>query len=183
MKLILVKHATTEWNADKRIQGQTDISLNSQGQTEAKQLAKLLSALGIDFIVSSDLKRAKETAEIINSVLQVPLRLDGRLRECSFGKVEGMTKQQAIEQYGPSMKPNWEDQHLAYDFRPFGGEHRDGVLARHMDVIKSLANDSPNKIALLVGHGRGLCTLLAELGYPPDIKRGEYRLIEFDFGL
>lgn len=179
MKLFLVKHTTTEWNAGGRIQGQTDISLNPQGRTEAKQLAELLSALGIDIIVSSDLKRTKETAEIINSVLQIPLRLETRLRECSFGSVEGMTKQQAIGRYGPPMGPNWEDQHLAYDFRPFGGEHRDAVLARHLDAVRSLARDNPNKTALLVGHGRGLCTLLAALGYSPDIKRGEYRLVEF----
>ena len=180
MKFILTRHTTTEWNSIGRIQGQTDISLSQQGKTEAEQLAKLLSGLGINFIVSSDLKRSSETAEIINALLAVPLQLETRLRECSFGKVEGLTKQQAIELYGPSMAPNWEDQHHAYDFRPFGGENREDVLARHIEVLKSLASEKPNSTVLLVGHGRGLCTLLAGLEQSPELKRGEYRLVEYD---
>ncbi|MEK7516278.1 MAG: histidine phosphatase family protein [Patescibacteria group bacterium] len=180
MKFILTRHTTTDWNSGGRIQGQTDIPLNQQGKTEAEQLAKLLSGLGINLIVSSDLKRASETAEIANALLAVPLQLEKRLRECSFGKVEGLTKQQAIEQHGSSMAPNWEDQHHTYDFRPFGGEHRDGVLARHIEVLGSLANEKPNGTILLVGHGRGLSTLLAGLGQLPDLKRGEYRIIEHD---
>ena len=180
MKFILTRHTTTEWNSTGRIQGQTDISLSQQGKTEAEQLAKLLSGLGINFIVSSDLKRSSETAEIVNALLAVPLQLETRLRECSFGKVEGLTKQQAIGRYGPSMAPNWEDQHHIYDFRPFGGEHRDGVLARHIEVLKSLANEKLNGTVLIVGHGRGLCTLLAGLGQSPELKRGGYRLVEYN---
>ena len=179
MKFILTRHTTTEWNSIGRIQGQTDISLSQQGKTEAKQLAKLLSGLGINFIVSSDLKRSSETAEIVNALLAVPLQLETRLRECSFGKVEGLTKQQAIERYGPSMVPNWEDQHHAYDFRPFGGENREDVLARHIEVLKSLASEKPNSTVLLVGHGQGLCTLLAGLKQSPELKQGEYRIIEY----
>ena len=180
MKFILTRHTTTGWNSTGRIQGQTDIRLSPQGKTEAGQLARLLSGLGINLIVSSDLKRASETAEIANALLAVPLQLEERLRECSFGKVEGLTKQQAIERYGPSMAPNWEDQYHAYDFRPFGGEHRDGVLARHIEVLKSFASEKPDSTILLVGHGRGLSTLLAGLGQLPDLKRGEYRIIEYN---
>jgi len=106
MKFILTRHATTEWNSAGRIQGQTDISLSPQGKIEAEELAKLLSDVGINLIVSSDLKRASETAEIINASLNVPLQLEQRLRECSFGNIEGLTKQQAIEKYGLSMEPN-----------------------------------------------------------------------------
>lgn len=180
MKFILTRHTSTDWNSIGRIQGQADIRLSPQGKAEAEELAGLLSGLGINFIVSSDLKRASETAEIISALLVVPLQLETRLRECSFGKVEGLTKQQAIEQYGPSMAPNLEDQHRAYDFRLFEGEHRDGVLARHIEVLKSLASEKPNSNVLLVGHGRGLCTLLAGLGQSPNLKRGDYRVIEYD---
>lgn len=178
MKLILTRHTTTAWNLAGRIQGQTDIALNEQGKAEAEQLAKLLVGLDIDFIVSSDLKRSSETAEIVNALLAVPLQLDKRLRECSFGTIEGLTRPEAIKQYGPSIAPNWEDGQPAYDFRPFGGEHRADVLARHMDVLKSLASDKPNNTVLLVGHGRGLRTLLAGLGQSPELNRGEYRMIK-----
>ena len=178
MKFILTRHTTTEWNSVGRIQGQTDISLSQQGKAEAEQLAKLLSGLGINFIVSSDLKRSSETAEIINSLLVVPLQLERRLRECSFGNVEALTKQQAIEQYGSSMAQNWEDQYQSYNFRPFGGEHREDVLERHIEVLELLSSQKLGT-TLLVGHGRGLCTLLAGLGQSPELKRGEYRLIEY----
>lgn len=180
MKLILTRHTTTEWNSVGRIQGQTDISLGPVGREEAQRLSEMLSPLGIHMIVSSDLKRAKETAGIINSVLQVPLQIEARLRECSFGKFEGLTKEQVIERYGLDAIKIWEDQHLAYDFRPFGGEHRDSVFARHIEVINQLADKHSEKVVLLVGHGRGMCTLLGGLGHSPDLKRGEYRLIEFN---
>jgi len=179
MKFILTRHATTEWNSAGRIQGQTDISLSPQGKIEAEELAKLLSDVGINLIVSSDLKRASETAEIINASLNVPLQLEQRLRECSFGNIEGLTKQQAIEKYGLSMEPNWEDQHCAYDFRPFGGENRDDVFQRHVQTLQSLSNERLYSTILLMGHGRGLNTLLAGLGQFPDLKRGEYRIIEY----
>lgn len=144
MKIILIRHASTEGD---HIKGWTDIGLGSQGQTEAAKLAKSLAGLNIDFIVSSDLRRASETAKIINALLKVPLQLDQRLRECSFGKIEGLTKQQAIEQHGSPLSQQLDDQCKAYDFRPFSGESRDDVFARHVEVIKSFSADNPNKTA------------------------------------
>lgn len=179
MKFILTRHTTTDWNLAGRMQGQTDTSLSEQGRSEAKELAKSFSGLGVNFIVSSDLKRASETAEIIKSFLAAPLELDRRLRECSFGIIEGLTKQQAIEKFGSEIIPHWEDNYRAYDFKSFGGEQRALVLARHLEVLKSLAESKVNEPMLLVGHGRGLNTLLAGLGYSPDLKRGEYRIIEY----
>ncbi len=179
MKFILTRHTTTKWSSAGRIQGQTDIGLSPEGEAEAKELAKSLYGIEINSIVSSDLKRASETAKIVNSRLAAPLQLDERLRECSFGKIEGLTKQQALDQYGPSVAINLEDQYRAYDFRPFGGEHRDGVLLRHIEVLKSLAKEKPDNATLLVGHSRGLATLLYWLGQPPDLKRGEYKIIEY----
>lgn len=180
MKFILTRHTTTEWDLLGRIKGQTDIGLNDQGRIEAGLLAKTLFNLGINLIVSSDLKRASETAEIINATIQVPLKLEHDLRECSFGKIEGLTRQQAIEQYGPAITQSWEDQYASYDFRPFGGENREDVLTRHFQILKSIALKDANKTVLLVGHGRGMCTLLAGLGYSPDLKQGEHRVIEYN---
>jgi len=180
MKFILTLHTSTDWDSTGRIKGQTDISLSLQGKAEAEKLTKLLSGLGINLIVSSDLKRASETAEIINALLRAPLRFESRLRECSFGSLEGLTKQQAIEKYGSSLTQILEDQYHAYDFRAFGGEHREGVLARHIEVLKELADGKPDNVILLLGHYRGMCTLLAGLGHLPDLKRGEYRIIEYN---
>lgn len=179
MKLILTRHSTTEWNLLGRWQGHTDIGLNPQGRAEAEELAKALFSLDIDLIVSSDLQRASETARIINEILNLPLKLESALRECAFGKLEGLTKQQIIEQHGSGVLPSDEEQYHNYDFRAFGGEHRDAVWARHLQILESLVSAADGKTALLVGHGRGLNTLLSGLGHKPDLKRGEIRIVEY----
>ncbi|MBI4120832.1 MAG: histidine phosphatase family protein [Parcubacteria group bacterium] len=180
MRCILTRHTTTDWNTAGRIQGHTDVPLGLRGKVEAEELAKTLVGFDIQLIVSSDLKRARETAEIINVRITVPLEIDPRLRECAFGTIEGLTRQQAIDLHGPLTALNWEDNHYAYDFRPFGGEDRDSVFARHMEVLKSLSTRKQVSTILLVGHGRGFLTLLAGLGQPPHLERGEYRAIEYN---
>ncbi len=178
MKFILVRHATTDWNLLGKIQGQTDIDLNKQGEEEAKKLADNLSGLGVASIRSSDLKRSENTAKIINKKLNVSLQLDTALRECSFGEIEGLTKQEALDKYG--IIKDWDDQFKSYDFRKFEGGYRDEVFERHLSLIKRLAKDETEGSILLVGHGRGLATLLGGLGYTPTIKKGEYKIIDFE---
>lgn len=170
---------TTDWDSIRRIKGQTDIPLNARGEEEAEHLAQTLVDLGITLIVGSDLKRSSKTGEIINLLLKCPLRSDKRLRECSFGKLEGLTREQAVEQYGSEILLQWDDQFANYDFRPFGGESRNDVLKRHLELINYLFKTSSHDHILLVGHGRGLATLLNSWDYPPNLKRGEYRIIDF----
>ena len=180
MKLIFLKHTSTDWDDSGRIKGQTDVGLNATGRDEARHLAERLRDFKIELIVSSDLSRARETAEIIRAALGVgaPVRLESNLHECSFGQLEGLTKEQALGKFGPELAGDWEDQHLAYNFRPFGGESRDEVLARHQAALQALAAESPDQPILIVGHGRGLTTLLATLGHSPTIKKNEFYLVE-----
>ncbi|MBI2024754.1 MAG: histidine phosphatase family protein [Candidatus Harrisonbacteria bacterium] len=175
---VLVRHLTTSWNRRKLIQGQTDIELDEGGKQEARTLAKKLQPLGIGCIVSSDLKRASQTANIIAETLHVPVVLDKRLRECAFGTVEGLTRKQAVEQYGDKILGAWNEQYDSYDFCEYGGENRKQVLERHLSFLNDVPSMSSEKTVLLVGHGRGLNTLLASLGHPPTIKRSEYCIIE-----
>jgi len=180
MKLILIKHASTDWDNSGRIKGQTDVGLNELGRTEAARLAEKLQGFDIDLVVSSDLVRARETAEIIRVALGItaPVRLEPKLRECSFGQAEGLTKEQALEKLGSGIVRSWDDQYLIYDFRSFGGESRDEVLTRHQAALQTLAAESPDQPILIVGHGRGLTTLLATLGHSPTIKKNEFYLVE-----
>lgn len=64
--IYLVRHGQTDWNIEHRIQGQTDVPLNATGRAQAVELSEKLSNFNIQKIISSDLSRAKETAEIIN---------------------------------------------------------------------------------------------------------------------
>ncbi len=91
-----------------------------------------------------------------------------------------MTREETIIKYGEKIKKEWEGQYKSYDFRPFGGECRDDVFARHIKILKRYSKSNhENTIILLVGHGRGLSALLAGIGYEPKLKRGEYKTIEY----
>lgn len=87
-----LRHGETDWNAELRLQGSRDIPLNNNGIKQAEEAASILATHPITKIVSSDLMRARHTAEIVTKKLKVPLQLDARLREHTFGAIEGMTK-------------------------------------------------------------------------------------------
>lgn len=176
MKFVLTRHTTSEWNALGLVQGQTDIGLSQKGKIEAKTLVAKFSDLGITLIVSSDLKRAHQTAEIISSELRVPLKLDSRLRECSYGNLEGLKNEEAARRCDIE---NWQDPSLKYDFCSFGGEDYIRVFTRHLDCLKSLKQEHAKETILIIGHGRGLWTLLNGLGYNPELKVGYYNVIKF----
>ncbi|OGZ10491.1 MAG: hypothetical protein A3D67_03870 [Candidatus Lloydbacteria bacterium RIFCSPHIGHO2_02_FULL_51_22] len=177
--LALTRHLTTSWNREGRLQGHTDIPLDEGGREEAYVLAQKLKNLGMCRAISSDLKRAVETAEIISRVLGLSLTKERRLRECAFGALEGLTRGEAEQKYGARVSAAWSAAYDAYDFSPYGGESKTQVLERHLSLLDDMPSCGQNEKILLVGHGRGLNTLLASLGYPPDIKRGEYRVLEY----
>ncbi|MHB1463281.1 MAG: histidine phosphatase family protein [Armatimonadota bacterium] len=88
--IYLVRHGQTDWNVEKKTQGHTDIPLNDNGREQAKSLSMDISKLKIDRIISSDLLRARETAEIVNEAFGVYLTFDKRLREINYGDLEGI---------------------------------------------------------------------------------------------
>ena len=94
----LVRHGQTDWNINHRIQGHLDMPLNDTGRNEAAVCAKQLAAVKIDQIISSDLSRAKETANIINKTLSVPIRFDSRLREINMGDLQGVLVQDMTDE-------------------------------------------------------------------------------------
>jgi probable phosphoglycerate mutase len=89
--LLLVRHGETDWNAEGRLQGQTDRPLSEFGRAQARRLAVELETEGLAAIYSSDLSRARETAEIVGERLGLPVFLDPDLREKDWGTWEGLT--------------------------------------------------------------------------------------------
>lgn len=89
MRILVVRHGQTDWNVERRIQGKTDVPLNQKGIEQAYIAEQKLKEEKIDLCLSSPLKRARQTAEIINSEREIPLKLDDRLIEISYGKMEG----------------------------------------------------------------------------------------------
>ena len=102
--LLLVRHGETDWNAEGRLQGHTDTLLNDYGRRQAAALGEDLAGDGIDVVYSSDLARARETAEIVAGRLGLPVVLEPGLREKNWGSWEGLTpmERDATEYVGES---------------------------------------------------------------------------------
>ena len=101
--LFLFRHGETDWNHQRRLQGQTDIPLNETGRTQAADLARRLAPYGLEAIVSSDLARALETGRIVAEALAIPLHAEPDLREASLGDAEGMLIDEAKARFGAGL--------------------------------------------------------------------------------
>ncbi len=89
MKVLVIRHGQTDWNLERRIQGRTDIPLNQKGIEQAYKTSEKLKNEKIELILSSPLKRCKQTAEIIQQNQNVPIFFEDRLLEISYGEMEG----------------------------------------------------------------------------------------------
>lgn len=96
-----IRHGTTVWNKERRAQGSSDIPLDSDGIHDAERLAKRMENEDWDYIYSSDLKRAKQTAKIVAKRMNVKeATLDSRIREVNGGQIEGTTETERLEKWG-----------------------------------------------------------------------------------
>lgn len=177
MELVLIRHCETDWNAQNRVQGHSDVPLNVVGRTQARDLTERLRSAGITNVLCSDLRRASETGYAIAQDLGIPITHDARLRECAFGVLEGLTVQEIERIYGPAALPagNFTD----YSFAAWDGEHRNQVLTRQLDCLEEFATRRPKATPLIVGHGRSLGTLLAFFGQSPALARDEIARVRF----
>src|SRR4051812_40908884 len=107
LKLYLIRHGETDWNAEGRIQGHSDIELNARGLEQARRLAARMPDEG-EFVAlyTSPLKRAYRTAEMIGEALNIPITPDKRLFERSLGELEGLTMSD-IRQKHPEVARLW----------------------------------------------------------------------------
>lgn len=160
MKLYMVRHGETDWNKERRIQGQVDIPLNEFGRHLAKETGKGLSDISFDLCISSPLSRAVETAELILGGRDVPVEKDSRIVEMAFGVWEG----------GCCSKEGWNLPQEFHDFfeaperyrAPEGGEDFYMVRRRLEDFLKETCNKASwkDKNILITTHGVALCGLL-----------------------
>jgi broad specificity phosphatase PhoE len=163
--LLLVRHGETDWNRDARWQGHSDTPLNELGRGQARELAESLD--GVDAIYSSDLARARETAEILGERLGVEVRLDERLRERSFGAWEGLTMDE-IERRFREAHDRWRSG------EGFGAEDAESFkefAARVLSFIEDVLGGHPEETVLVVAHGgsiRVMHALASGLDYVRD---------------
>jgi broad specificity phosphatase PhoE len=152
MKIYIARHGQTDLNKQKVLQGsRTDHSLNETGIKQAEELSKNLSGSSFDIIFSSTLKRAKETAEIVNKKFNVPLMIDERLVERDFGNLSGRSWEQIKSD--PSWTVQNEETSQNYDYSPFGGETSEDVKSRLLSFLENLKKEYQGKKILIISHG------------------------------
>lgn len=147
--IYFVRHGETDWNATGRLQGRTDIPLNETGMKQAEQCGEFLKSLHWDVMLTSPLRRAKQTAEIINRVLNLPLYEIDEFIERDFGDAEGMTMKEVIAAFPDRKYPNKED--------------RISLNARIMEGLRKINEQYGERNVLLITHGAVINTLFDEL--------------------
>ena len=165
VRLILVRHGETAWNAHQRYQGVTDVALSAKGQRQAQALAPRLSGETIDAIYSSDLQRAWQTAATIAGACRLPVHAEPRLREANFGLWEGLTYDEIKRDY-PEALTSWEAD--PFMVSPPGGESLSALGGRVNNLLEEIRRRCQENTLLLVAHGGSLQVFLcAALGLVP----------------
>ncbi len=174
--LCLVRHGESEWNYEKRIQGQLDPALTDLGRRQAQAVAERLAQGEWDLLYSSDLSRARETAEHISRALGLEVQLRTILRERNQGKLEGLLSADARNRY-----PD-------FDAPEVGRETADQLKARAAKGIGELLAEGAGKRLIAVCHGgliRAYLQHLEENGAavrPVNLENASVTLIRWQDG-
>ena len=149
--ICIVRHGQTDWNVEKRLQGQTDIPLNDIGRQQARKAGEILRLSFWNRIISSPLARARETADIIHrSSKNFPaVELRDEFMERSFGKAEGLSRQEREERYP--------------DEEFVGGEEMGPFIARVMSGIENLRHECAGERVMLVTHGAVINAIIGSI--------------------
>ncbi|WBP92347.1 histidine phosphatase family protein [Mycolicibacterium neoaurum] len=169
-RLVLLRHGQTEWNAGSRMQGQLDTDLTDLGRNQAAAAAEVLAKRQPVAIVSSDLRRALDTATALGDRAGVPVRVDQRLRETHLGDWQGLTHIE-VDERAPGARLAWRDDAR---WAPHGGESRVDVAARSVPLVDELlvaesdwGADGSDRPVVLVAHGGLIAALTGALLYLP----------------
>lgn len=159
-RVLLIRHAETDWNAQGRWQGHEPVPLSEKGRTQARKLAEHLSTRPIGSVYTSDLPRALETATALAEGLGVEPLHDKRLREWHLGIFQGLTRSEILEKYPTEFEENRRDY---FDYVIPNGESRRQLQARAYEAWQQIVNDGVGPEVALVSHGGTLKMLLLRL--------------------
>lgn len=149
MRLLLVRHGESEWNALGRLQGQADPPLSKLGRRQAAHAAARLVDQGIDLIVSSDLERARDTAAALATSIGLPVQTREDLREVDLGSWTGISRDQ-VERDAPELWRRWrEDGVEGWE----GGEKYADAMVRIAGAVTALATAHQGETVVAVSHG------------------------------
>lgn len=166
-RVVIWRHGRTEWNLAKRFQGSTDVPLDDVGRAQAARSARMLATLDPDLIVSSDLSRARETAEVLARLADCEVVIDPGLRETHAGAWEGLTNVEIQAQF----PEEWAAWRRGEPIRRGGGGELDTeVAARVLAAIeRTLEKVPPDGTLVVISHGgAGRLAIASLLGLPRE---------------
>lgn len=151
-RILFIRHGETDWNVKRIIQGWKGTSLNALGRRQARLMAARVAGMGLklDRLLSSDLGRARQTAEILGKRLKLGLHVEPLLRERRFGEWEGKRIEQILDGFklGPKAR---KDPFLAFD--PKGGESMAVFAKRMQKFLDKAIQLYPGQTIAAVSHG------------------------------
>ncbi len=168
--IYLVRHAVTDYNLENRFQGQLDIPLSQQGKEQAERLKRYFKGKQIDIIYTSDLKRARETAEYLSNEVNRSLKILTGLREVDVGQLEGLKWEEVKKTF-----PDWVSQ--GHNDGYPGGESRADIEKRVLYIWDYVNKSHRNDNIILVSHGGIIKTLICQL-LGIDAKRRSKLIID-----
>jgi len=180
MTIFLARHGETEWNRIGRWQGRTDIPLSEVGRAQARTLAGRLSDRGVSEIFSSDLSRARETAEIVAETLGVSrVSLDPRLRERGFGCFEGLTRDECAERHAEAWARYLADRRAT----PTDAEPQEQVVERMLGALTAISESAVGTgNVLVVSHGAAIRSFVHTITGTAPAPMANAALFLVDYG-
>ena len=173
-RLILLRHGQTPYNATSRMQGHLDTELSEEGRQQARNIAPVLTEMGVAKIVASDLSRAAVTAQIVAEHLELPVMYDARLRETHLGQWQGKTHAE-VDGADGSVRAHWRN---TPTWAPPEGESRIDVAQRARPVVDELMEHFDgwdDAAVLLVAHGGTIAALTSSL---LDLEISQYPMMK-----
>jgi probable phosphoglycerate mutase len=165
-RLLIWRHGETAWNAEDRVQGQIDLELNELGVAQAARAAAALADQEPDAVVSSDLRRAADTAAALASLTGLTVHYDPRLRERYFGDWQGLTNTELAERY-PAERARWR---AAQVIGGCGVEELDDLTKRATAALLEAAELAPGGTVVVTCHGgTAKYGVGALLGWPAQV--------------
>jgi len=179
--LILIRHGQTLWTEQKKYQGHTDVRLSVKGRQRMNLLSKRLDKIGIDFLYTSPLKRARESCAILSRRIRLKPHMDSRLKEMDFGVWEGKSAKELIAAKEPAylswMKGKWRT--------PCGGESLGRFRRRIRNFLRECFKQHKDQKVGIVCHGGTIRIMALEvLGLPMEsffslrVEPGSFLILE-----
>ncbi|HUK97675.1 MAG TPA: histidine phosphatase family protein [Gaiellaceae bacterium] len=165
--ILLARHGETEWNRTGRYQGWADPPLNETGRAQARELAEQLRSTPFDAVYSSDLQRARETAEIVAEPHGVPVIVEPGLREVNVGAWSGLNHSEVEARFPDGERP--------------GGESREQHTARVLAAAEKIARAHPGERILLVSHGGTMRAIRSHVSDEPFHPIANCGVLELHF--